>query len=559
MAAVNLQDSDGSDLDGGDSGESDYENVDQYLEEANQDQDIDVNLEEANQDQDMDVNVQHDGWIFENFRAPNIEPYTLGGGATAIHPIDARPGDYFDLFWTEELWTHLVTETNRYARQEREKNPPPQFAPVWEPVDIEIMKAFIGLCLAMGILQLPCRNDYWRVGKPMFKTSFNSIMPRDRFNFIWRYLHLSNNEAPRPDVPDKLSKVRFYIDYLNERFRENYTSYGNDTIDETMIKFKGRLGFRQYMPAKPIKWGIKVWSLAESTTGYLERFQVYTGKEAGRAEIGLAHRVVSDLSEHLADTHIRLYMDNYFTGIPLFNDLLAKGIYACGTVRSNRRGLPLEILPKNVRLEKHQYKVAQFNNIACTTWQDTKPVMFLSTFHHPGEIGAVKRRSGRAVQQEIAVPKMVSNYQENMKGVDLCDQMVGYYLLNHRSKKWWRRIFFHFLVASVHNSFIVAKDIYPERMKVEYPNFQDYIEDLIHELIGDIKAGRDAPVRNEGRAARRHDVERIFAKAKVCVECRVRADRAERVGTTKFGCRQCGIPVHVTCVAAHIGRCNHLV
>ena len=135
------------------------------------------------------------------------------------------------------------------------------------------------------------------------------------------------------------------------------------------------------------------------------------------------------------DTHTRLYMDNYFTGIPLFNDLLAKGIYAGGTVQSNRRGLPLELLPKNIHLEKHQSNVAQFNNIACTTWPDTKPVMFLSTFHHPGQIGSVKRRSGRAVQQEIVVLKMVSNYQENMKGVDLCDQMVGYYLLNHRSKK----------------------------------------------------------------------------------------------------------------------------
>ena len=233
-AAVNFQDADseGTDLDGADSGESHYENVDQYL-------------EKANQDQDMDVNVEHDSWIFENFCAHNIEPYTLGGGTTVIQPIDARPVNFFDLFRTEELWTHLVMETNRYARQKQEKNPPPQFSPVWEPVDIEIMKAFIRLCLAMGILQLPCRNDYRRVGKPMFKTSFNSIMPRDRFNLIWRYLHLSNNEAPRPDVPDKLSKVRFYIDYLNEKFSENYTSYGNDTIAETIIKFMGRLGFRQ--------------------------------------------------------------------------------------------------------------------------------------------------------------------------------------------------------------------------------------------------------------------------------------------------------------------------
>ncbi|KAK3773982.1 hypothetical protein RRG08_056754 [Elysia crispata] len=52
--------------------------------------------------------------------------------------------------------------------------------------------------------------------------------------------------------------------------------------------FKGRLTFRQYMPGKPIKWGIKVWALSESTTGYMSYFQVYTGREAGE-EQGLAH------------------------------------------------------------------------------------------------------------------------------------------------------------------------------------------------------------------------------------------------------------------------------
>jgi len=35
------------------------------------------------------------------------------------------------------------------------------------------------------------------------------------------------------------------------------------SIDEAMVKYKGRVFFRQYMPKKPIKWGIKVWMIAE--------------------------------------------------------------------------------------------------------------------------------------------------------------------------------------------------------------------------------------------------------------------------------------------------------
>ena len=79
-----------------------------------------------------------------------------------------------------------------------------------------------------------------------------------------------------------------------------------------MIKFKGRLSFRQYLPAKPIKWGVKVWALAESDTGYLRKFQVYCGREEGQ-ERGLAHHVVLDLMGELQNTHINLYMDNFYT------------------------------------------------------------------------------------------------------------------------------------------------------------------------------------------------------------------------------------------------------
>ena len=51
-----------------------------------------------------------------------------------------------------------------------------------------------------------------------------------------------------------------------------------------MVQLKGRLGFRQYMPAKPIKWGIKVWALSVATTGYGYHLQVYTGKAENKEE-----------------------------------------------------------------------------------------------------------------------------------------------------------------------------------------------------------------------------------------------------------------------------------
>ena len=96
-----------------------------------------------------------------------------------------------------------------------------------------------------------------------------------------------------------------------QRFMEVYCPYGNFVVDESMIKFKGRLQFRQYLPTKPIKWGIKLWALAESSTGYLACWQIYTGKEGGRQENGLSHRVVMDLVRYLSGSHATIFMDNF--------------------------------------------------------------------------------------------------------------------------------------------------------------------------------------------------------------------------------------------------------
>ena len=49
-----------------------------------------------------------------------------------------------------------------------------------------------------------------------------------------------------------------------------------------MIAFRVTLAFRQYMPAKPTKYGIKVWVRADSHNGYKNEFQVYVGRPAGQ-------------------------------------------------------------------------------------------------------------------------------------------------------------------------------------------------------------------------------------------------------------------------------------
>ena len=105
---------------------------------------------------------------------------------------------------------------------------------------------------------------------------------------------------------------------------------------------------KQYMPKKPVRRGLKVWMRADSMNGYVSEFQVYVGKEKS-SEKGLGPRIVKDLTRKVTHRNFHIYCDNFFTSPILFHDLLNNGIYACGTVHSNRVGFP-DDLKKHVHI-----------------------------------------------------------------------------------------------------------------------------------------------------------------------------------------------------------------
>ena len=78
-----------------------------------------------------------------------------------------------------------------------------------------------------------------------------------------------------------------------------------------MVKYKGRHGFKQYMPMKPVKW-----VPADATNGFVSTMQVYTGKnDGGQPENGLGHCVVCNLVSNLKGKNYHIFCDNFFTSV----------------------------------------------------------------------------------------------------------------------------------------------------------------------------------------------------------------------------------------------------
>jgi len=118
-----------------------------------------------------------------------------------------------------------------------------------------------------------------------------------------------------------------------------------------MIGTRCDVSFLQYMPKKPTKFGIKI---SEAKTGYVVNFEIYTGKATGK-EKGLGYRVVMDLMKPYFLRGHCLFVDNFYSSVTLFVDLLAKGTFCTGTARTNRKYFPLEIIPEG-ELEIGSYR-----------------------------------------------------------------------------------------------------------------------------------------------------------------------------------------------------------
>ena len=133
----------------------------------------------------------------------------------------------------------------------------------------------------MGIVILPRLELYWTTIHPLIATSgIASVMPLVRFEQLFCFLHLndSSHQLPVGDPGhDKLFKLRKLLDLITPRFESEYFPHKQVSIDEAMIPFKGRLGFKQYIKHKSTKWEIKVFTLCDATNGYVYRLQVHTG------------------------------------------------------------------------------------------------------------------------------------------------------------------------------------------------------------------------------------------------------------------------------------------
>ena len=300
---------------------------------------------------------------------------------------------------------------------------------------------------------------------------------------IMQFFHLSNNQIPEPASVkgDKLNKLRPLLDFILPKFGSLYYPGQNLSPDESMLKFKGRLSFLQYMPRKPVKWGMKALSLNESETGYTCSWTLYTGsatketKSSSRPDVDtdsspskchpshltIPGEVVIELVKGLEYKGHVIYCDNYFNSPALVSKLSKLGAGCCGPVRYNTRGIPHVAHPKTNRMKKgDDPKFYEKAGQLCIVWHGNNNVVLLTNVGDcqvsTKQIRCKKSESGF---RDIAKPISIGNYNKLMGGTDLANQICQYYNNTHRSVKWWKRVFFNMLNICILNATIIFNSV----------------------------------------------------------------------------------------------------
>ncbi|XP_008187535.1 piggyBac transposable element-derived protein 3-like [Acyrthosiphon pisum] len=220
--------------------------------------------------------------------------------------------------FTNDIFEHLVSESNKYAMLSNNKDP---------NITVEELKCFISILIISGYNSLPGKRYYWEDGKDMKNEMVSNAMRHDRFLQISRFLHCADNM--NINTSDKMFKLRPLIEKLKVNFLKNFQPYQYLSYDESMIKYYGRHGCKQFLRGKPIRFGYKAWCLT-TDFGYLLNFDIYQGKspnsntvyedEYRKAATPLMI-MLDDLPEEKKNLSYSIYFDNLFTGFNLLVDL----------------------------------------------------------------------------------------------------------------------------------------------------------------------------------------------------------------------------------------------
>ena len=384
-------------------------------------------------------------------------------------------------------------------------------------------------------------------------------MTRNRYMEIKKYIHFSDNSellSIPSEERDKLFKIRPLLEKLNQNFLKFGVFSKFLSIDEQMVRYFGHHYLKQFIRAKPIRFGFKQWAICCSETGYCYRMDVYEGKSTTNTKetgvTGLGASVVAKMVSILdqPEQH-EIFFDSFFTGFSLMkylNDINVRATGTCRFDRMNKCPLTKDKEMKKKSRGTYDYQFDTKNEILAITWMDNSCVKLLSN-HETIEPLSWAKRWSRSEKKEITIsqPKLINQYNKYMGGVDKMDWNVQKYRIKIRGKKWYFPLVTNAIDVALVNSYVLYCMANDQISLLDYRRTvaRAYLT-LSSDLSDPKQQGRKALPKSsltrvpvDIRLSGNHVIERTeMGRQRKCAICKANARKE---------CKKCNVGLHMEC------------
>ena len=260
-------------------------------------------------------------------------------------------------------------------------------------------------------------------------------------------------------------------------------------------------------------------------------------------------------------------IDRFYSSVALAIQLLTMSIYVIGTIMTNRLGYDRRVVESRKTrpraIERGQFTFSRCEAVptmvACHWW-DRKPVHYLAT-----GVALVEDKINRNVkgmgQLTVKCPRLVTDYQRWMGGVDVHDQLrLQTYSIqtSFRFRKYYKSLFLGFLDLALVNAFISHKEA--SRLKnVPVMSRGEWYSVLHQQLLKVTDADFDAETATPSPAVRQRKRRRLGAhvlaqnedwiahgeiqkrRQRACKVCGLLRGEAKKSFQTTFYCEACSV------------------
>ncbi|XP_038576656.1 piggyBac transposable element-derived protein 4-like [Micropterus salmoides] len=372
----------------------------------------------------------------------------------------------FQLFLPDQVEKIVLNMTNKEGRR--------VYGNKWREMDGIALQAYLGLLILAGVYRSNKESTASLWHAQSGRAIFGATMPLKMFHIISRVIRFDDRDTRTARrARDKLAAIRDVWDKWVCLLQQMYNPGADVTVDERLVPFRGRCAFKQYMPNKPGKYGIKIWTACDARTSYAFNMQVYTGKPAdGQPEKNQGKRVVLEMAEGLRGQTITC--DNFFTSHALGQELLKRKLSMVGTVRKNKPELPPALLATKDRARySSKFAFSETHTIVSYCPKKGRNVLLMSTLHRDTAVSA----------REDKKPQVILDYNHNKGGVDNLDKVTSVYTCKRKTARWPLVVFYNILDVSAYNSFVLWTEINPTYNQGKCHRRRLFLEELGRELV----------------------------------------------------------------------------